>query len=338
MAPVRASVRRRRTARARVLTAGVLGVVALTMGVSASSGQTSMAGLPAPPVMASTPYMSVDRIDYPVSDGVADPQQNYMDLYLPTATRPGRLPLVILIHGGAWKSRVGAASFTAFAVALADRDLAVLNIEYRRVGRGGGWPTTFSDIAAAMDTIPALAQRFPRIDPRRSVVIGHSAGAQLAVWSATRRRPLPGDPSGPPRYRPALAVSISGPLDLRRAVRLGDRNPITVLGGTAAQVPGHFAAVDPIQNIDPSVPIIAVVGSRDTTVPALLTYAYASAVHADGGHAEVVVLAGQTHSSIVRTTSATFPQLLDEIVDATTEVGTTHQGRPAGTAPPTGGR
>ena len=40
------------------------------------------------------------------------------------------------------------------------RGWAVWNIEYRRVGNGGGWPDTFADVAAAIDRWPSWTRRW----------------------------------------------------------------------------------------------------------------------------------------------------------------------------------
>ncbi|NDK88184.1 alpha/beta hydrolase [Gordonia desulfuricans] len=267
--------------------------------------------------------VTVEHLRYPVPGGHPDPHQNWMDLYLPDltpppgpSTRPVRFPLVILLHGGGWQSRIGASTFSGFSRILAERGLAVLNVEYRRVGKGGGWPTTFTDVGAAMDHVPAVAARYRQVDASHAVVVGHSAGAQLAVWAATRAHLAPGEVGSGPRFRPSRVFSLAGPLDLRRAVALGDHAVIRVLGGTPGQVPSRYASVDPIENIDPTIPIVVVTGTRDQVVRPELAERYVAADQAVGGHARLVLLAGQTHSSIVDPRSSTFGVLVDEIVQA----------------------
>ena len=80
--------------------------------------------------------ITLHRYFYAVSTGQADPRQNWMDLYLPP--RAGKVPLVVLIHGGGWQAKIGAGTFATFARRLAQRGLAVVNVEYRRLGNGGG--------------------------------------------------------------------------------------------------------------------------------------------------------------------------------------------------------
>src|ERR1017187_5630896 len=98
------------------------------------------------------------------------------DLHLPTGDGPH--PVVVLIHGGSWRRRYGKIVMRALAADLARRGWAVWNIEYRRVGNGGGWPSTFTDVAAAIDHLDGL---HPALDMSRVDVLGHSAGGHLAL-------------------------------------------------------------------------------------------------------------------------------------------------------------
>src|SRR3954453_4216132 len=70
---------------------------------------------------------------------------------------------------------------------LTRRGFAAWNVEYRRIGRGqdGGWPATFDDVGAAIDPLATLDD--DRLDLRDGVTaLGHSAGGQLALWTASR--------------------------------------------------------------------------------------------------------------------------------------------------------
>jgi len=71
------------------------------------------------------------------------------DLYVPRGT--GAHPVFVLIHGGSWHKRYGRVFMRWLGGDLLRRGYAVWNIEYRRLGGGGGWPATFADVAAAID-------------------------------------------------------------------------------------------------------------------------------------------------------------------------------------------
>lgn len=71
---------------------------------------------------------------------------------------------------------------SAFAAALTKIGVATWTLEYRRTGNpGGGWPGTFEDVGRGTDYLRTLARSHP-IDLKRVVVVGHSAGGQLALW------------------------------------------------------------------------------------------------------------------------------------------------------------
>lgn len=260
--------------------------------------------------------VTVQRFQYPTAD-VPDPDQNWADLYLPAGDqRTDSIPLAVLIHGGAWQSHTGADTFDPLARELASRGMAVFNVEYRRVGSGGGWPTTFRDVASALDHVVEVDKRFPQLSTDDELVVGYSAGAQLAVWAGTRHLLAADELGGTPAFRPTRVVSIAGPLDMAYAATHGDDKIVTVLGGTPGGVPDRFRMVDPIQNIDPATPVLALHGIEDTTVAPENSTRYVEAVRRAGGRADLVLLEGQDHDSIVSGDSPAFPQVLDRIVYA----------------------
>ncbi|MFA6298435.1 MAG: alpha/beta hydrolase, partial [Nocardioides sp.] len=140
-----------------------------------------------------------------------DPSQ-YGELYLPEGTPRG---VVVVIHGGFWKAAYDASLGRPLATSLAAEGWAAWNLEYRRVGNGGGAPATFDDVSAGIDRLADLD-----LDTSTVVTLGHSAGGHLAAWAATRGH----DPAWPGRVPVTAVVSQAGVLDLRSAAEddLGD--------------------------------------------------------------------------------------------------------------------
>jgi acetyl esterase/lipase len=102
------------------------------------------------------------------------------------------------------------------AKAVVPRGWAAWNIEYRRVGiggGGGGWPETFVDVAAAINHLTLI----DGIDTHRVVTCGHSAGGHLALWAAARHRLPVGVPGSDVTVTVQGAVSLAGVGDLREA-------------------------------------------------------------------------------------------------------------------------
>jgi acetyl esterase/lipase len=168
------------------------------------------------------------------------------DLRIPAGKGP--FPVAVVIHGGCWDASVGgtARGIAALADALTQRGVATLNIEYRQLGQsGGGWPGTFRDAGAAIDSLRPLARRYP-LDLDRVVVIGHSAGALLATWSAVRPMLTPAsDVYAPDPVKPAAVIPIDGPSSLAEFIgkdrEICDRPVIVpLMGGTPARVPQRY--------------------------------------------------------------------------------------------------
>lgn len=306
---------------------GVVGAVSLALlGLTACGGEDPAPAAPrAGDSAAANPTTSekvevldevtVQRIQYPTEDG--DPEQNWADLYLPAGEqRVDSIPLVVLIHGGAWQSQLGAQIFEPLARDLAGRGMAVYNVEYRRVGSGGGWPTTFRDVANALDHVVAVDRRFPQLTTDDELVVGHSAGAQLAVWGGTRHKLEDDEVGSRPAFRPTRVVSLAGPLDMVYAATHGDDRIVKVLGGTPKQVPDRYTSVDPIQNIDPDTPVIAIHGTADRMVSPENSRRYVAAVQKKGGEAKAVLIPNGDHGSVVTSTAPEYPKVLDIITDA----------------------
>lgn len=256
----------------------------------------------------------VQRINYPVQ-GQADPSQNWGDLYLPAGIHQEKsVPLVVLIHGGAWHHSIGAGDFSYFASSLAGRGVAVYNIEYRRVGSGGGWPTTFTDVAAAVDHVPQLLRDHAELSGKTEVV-GHSAGAQLAAWVGTRSPQAASQVPETPEFRPDRIVSISGPLDMTFAANSGDLDLANVIGGSPVQMATRYEDVDPIQNIDPNIPVAAIHGTADTTVAWQLSQRYVQAVQQAGGPARFYPMYGDSHGSLITPGTTHYDDVLDIVTN-----------------------
>jgi acetyl esterase/lipase len=122
------------------------------------------------------------------------------ELHMPGG--PGPHPVMVVLHGGSWRARYGLAVMRCLVGDLVRRGWAAWNIEYRRVGNGGGWPQTFEDTASAVDK---LAELDAPLDLGRVGIVGHSAGGHLALWAASRANL----PAGAPGFREGAPRSPS---------------------------------------------------------------------------------------------------------------------------------
>ena len=216
-----------------------------------------------------------------------DPSQ-VADLHLPIekTTDDSKWPVVVVIHGGYWGSGYGRSLGTGLAADLAKHGVAAWNIEYRRIGNGGGWPSTLHDVARAVDALADIADPAAggRLDLERIVTVGHSAGGQLAMWLAARHKLPAGAPGAQPVVRVGAVVAQAGVLDLVQgaAVGLGGGAVVRFLGGTPAEVPERYAQASPYELLPIGVPSTLVHGTKDTVVPIDQSDRYAAAAIAAG--------------------------------------------------------
>jgi len=200
--------------------------------------------------------------------------------------------IVALIHGGFWRHEWQRDLMDGLALDLTRRGYATWNVEYRRVGpTGGGWPHTGDDVVRAATSLAILADR--GIDLDRLVLLGHSAGAQLALRAAVdlRERPRP----------PALVVAMSGMLDLRTAVRqgVGWGSVEAFLGADPDEEPARYRDAAPITSVPLGVPQLLVHGTADEHVPYAQSETYRERATAAGDPVELVPLQEADHFGVI---------------------------------------
>ncbi|MEU2440926.1 alpha/beta hydrolase [Streptomyces rubradiris] len=249
-----------------------------------------------------------------------------IDFYVP---RPGRdaaaptasAPLVVVLHGGAWRARYDRRHVTPFAAYLARRGFVVANVEYRRGGEGAGgsggaagaadegsvppagrWPDTFDDVAAALDALPALAGEVaPQADPGRTVLTGHSAGGHLALWAAARHV-LPADApwrtGRPAPLRGVVALAPIADFEVAEKLEVCDHATRQLLGGQAVFAE-RCPYADPARLLPTGIATTLVQGRADVTVPYQVAESYADAAAKAGEVVGLTLLEDVGHFPLI---------------------------------------
>ena len=146
--------------------------------------------------------------------------------------RWGGSGLVVLVHGGFWRSEWALDTMESLAVDLARRGFNTWNLEYRRLGTGGGWPASAHDVLTALEFVPRLTPA-----NATATVIGHSAGGHLALWAAARSQP--GVVASVVGLAPLIDLELhasSGMFGAREARLLLDRGAPAELGSIGVPV------------------------------------------------------------------------------------------------------
>ncbi len=225
-----------------------------------------------------------------------DPNQ-FLEVRLPHGTGPH--PALLNIHGGYWRAKYGLAHAGHLCEALRAGGVATFNVEYRRVGNaGGGWPGTFADIRSAYSYVRQEYARF-HLDVKRLVVMGHSAGGQLALCLAAHESSL------------GQAISLAGVVDLKKAFALHLSNDAVVefLGGKPTDVPEHYREADPMELRIPHARQWLLHGADDDTVPPAFSRDYAEQKKKLGERVELIEIAHAGHFDPIDPRSEAFKKV-----------------------------
>jgi len=276
---------------------------------TAVSRSASEPALMTPASLVAVPYPEPDRrLAY------GPDSSQFGELRIPRGRGPH--PVVALVHGGCFKAQYATLrDLGALAAALTADGIATWNVEYRRLGQpGGGWPGTYLDVGRAVDHLRTIAGQY-ELDLGRVVVVGHSAGGHLAMWTAARGRlPRTSDlrVDGPLAVRGV--VDLAGPLDMTANIAgyeslCRDSVITTLLGGTPASVPDRYAQASAIRLLPLGVPQVIVVGSHEEFVPLPLVRAYEQAARGAGDSVRVIHVEGAGHFEIASPRAFTWPRV-----------------------------
>ncbi|MDT0215245.1 alpha/beta hydrolase [Rothia sp. ARF10] len=260
----------------------LLGAAALSLGACAD-----------PDTSTSTQEQTTMRIAY------GDDASQFGELTRPAGTSRG---VVVVIHGGFWKAEYDLELGRPLARSLAERGWTAWNIEYRRVGIGGGAPATFDDVHAAIERLGGVEG----VDTSTVLTLGHSAGGHLAVWAAGRQRYAGWQDA---RVRVTGALSQAGVLDLVAADRddLGSGAVPALLGHAPS---AEDVAFDPRQQLPLDVPVRCVHGKADDIVPPSQSSDYVEAATAAGADAAVELVDGD-HFVVIDVESSAWTRQLE---------------------------
>ncbi len=213
-----------------------------------------------------------------------------LDVYQPPGS--GTFPILMQIYGGSWQAG-SPSSQEWFSRYFAQRGYVVVAIDYRHAPEWK-WPEQIVDVRSALYWISEESPKFGA-DPSRIVVVGRSAGAQLAMRLAYQE--------GPSSIRGV--VNFYGPVDLADGWRnppqpdpLNTRGILEAfIGGTPGQKPEHYRHASPITYVSrSSAPTLSLYGTRDHIVEARYGRMLDAALRKAGATSVLLELPWSEHS------------------------------------------
>lgn len=232
-----------------------------------------------------------------------DPRQR-MDILAPTGAPDRPCPMLVFFYGGGWDSG-SRAHYGWAAHALAARGFVVAVPDYRLVPTVR-FPGFIEDAAAATARAGYLARRYGG-DPARLGVIGHSAGAHLAMMIALDRRYMAA--AGAPELIRA-AAGLAGPYDFLPLDVPASINAFGRAADLTLTQPVTFVRAD-------APPLWLGHGTEDEVVHAEDSTVLCRRMTAAGGRCEARLYPGLDHADLIATFSPLFRKKAPVLDDVT---------------------
>jgi acetyl esterase/lipase len=215
-----------------------------------------------------------------------------LDFYPAVGRSPS--PCVVAIHGGGWSmgDRRESPVIPRFYHWLASEGYSVAAIDYRLAPQAI-WPAQRNDVLAAIAFLRSNSGRL-KIDPQRIVLLGRSAGAELAEVAAYGNRD--------PGIRGVIA--LYGPTDLIASWEdQGDSDSFPqrrileqYLGGMPATVPQAYQQASGARIVQPGdPPTLLIHGGLDSLVPMEQSQLLAKKLEEEGVPHALIVIPWDSH-------------------------------------------
>ncbi|MDF2445387.1 MAG: lipase [Moraxellaceae bacterium] len=221
------------------------------------------------------------------------------DLFLPRLKTGQTSPVVLLLHGGAWR-RGDRSKMERIGRLLAEKGFAAFAIDYRLAPQFRH-PAQLEDMQQALRWLQQHADEY-RLDMHRVGAWGYSAGGHLAALLAVQP---------PSRELPALRVVIAGgaPADLR--VYPDASSVRGFLGGRLADMPDTYAAASPMAQVRAGLPAFFLYhGTADDLVVSSQSENFAKALAAAGVPVELRLIDGANHRGAATEARKLIPEAL----------------------------
>lgn len=197
-------------------------------------------------------------------------------------------PCLVMFFGGGWASGTPEKS-VGWAKWAAKLGMVGIAPDYRTRKRMGGTPEDcVSDARAAVRWVQEHAAELG-IDPAKIAVMGASAGAHIAAWTAIPKKGPGADDPGSPDPLPVALILLNPVSDTKDGGYGGTKR----FGGSAERA---LACSVPDQMPDKMPPALIFHGTKDETVPYANSTALMEKLKAKGNRCELVTFEGLGHS------------------------------------------
>jgi acetyl esterase/lipase len=204
------------------------------------------------------------------------------DFYQPKVA--GKVPIVLLVHGGGWAGSDNRYQMAWIARKLAKQGFAVFNVTYRLVP-DHHFPAPVDDLLEALRWLKANDDSL-NIDTMRTAIFGYSAGGHLAELAAMREMP--------DGVKINAVVAGGAP----HFVRVDPDFPLVrdFIGESYEDAPELYQQATPVDQVTKNFPPVFIYhGSKDDLVPPLHVHRWEKRLKELGVEHEIYWVKGRGH-------------------------------------------
>jgi acetyl esterase/lipase len=277
----------------------MLGLQGKTVNQTSAPAETAPSNEKQTPETSETPETPSETVT-PIEAGTYkdmsygnDPAQKF-DICVPQTTAT-RLPLIIVVHGGAW-SAGDKGDFSPISSFLADQGFVVINTNYRLLP-AFSYPAPLEDFQMLLQWVNENSVRY-RIDVTRIGMTGHSAGGHLiALYALTQDQNYVAGGSTLPKVY-AIAP-MAGGFTLEGINTSDPRREDTIIEWLRTANPQSLGL--PIYQVDSSdnATFLLLHGAEDVNAPPQQSILLYQELTAHGVPAELKIYPGRTHLTLV---------------------------------------
>jgi acetyl esterase/lipase len=249
---------------------------------------------------------SASALDYQIEANIHYDKhpETVLDILQPSAPALGDRPGVIVIHGGGWVQGDKEGMLDTYCLPFIRHGFVVANVEYRLANVAPA-PAAVSDVLQAAQWFHDHAAQY-KVDPKRILVTGGSAGGHLALMVGM----TPASDLGP-------SVKIAGVIDFFGIADVADQLAGPNARDYAAQwIPEQPNRMELARRMSPMTyvrkglpPILALHGDADATVPYEQSVNLTKAIRSAGGDAELITVPAGKHGFTPQEMDELWPQI-----------------------------
>lgn len=227
-----------------------------------------------------------------IAFGTDDRQK--LDIYAPEGTASTPYPVLVFFHGGAWRDgeREG---YGFLGRAFAARGIVTVIADYRKAPKVR-FPAFVEDSADAVAWVHANIGKYDG-DPSRIFLMGHSAGAHIAMLAALDPKWLAANDLSPDIIKGV--IGLAGPYDFLPLTTDSSKIALGQWPDLRETQPITYARAD-------APPLLLLTGDKDTVVKPRNSKVLSEKIAALGGQQKLKIYKGVDHADIIMAIARPF--------------------------------